>query len=146
MRLALAAAVGLMSLPPLGALAAPREPMILRCDFDSIEEAGQPARHIEVRPGPWDDGRDMFDLFEDGEPVYLWVEEGVPARPVWPPLLDPTTFAMTFQPWGNGEAMDMLTYDTRNGRAVLSTHAAGGNPPHTVASTATGTCAVVRGE
>lgn len=145
MRLALAAAAGLTNLLPPCACADPSEGMILRCDFDPVEEAGQPARHVEVRPGPWDDARDMLDVFEDGEPVYLWVEEGAPARPVWPPLLDPTTGGLTFQPWGSSRTMDMLTYDARDGRAVLSTHAAGGDPPHTVASTASGACAIIKG-
>lgn len=139
-------AASLAGAAALSAFAGPSEGMILRCDFDPVEEAGQPARHVEVRLGAWDDDRDPLGMFEDGEPVRLWVEEGVPDCPVWPPSLHIATSGLTFQHWGCGDVMNMLTFDARDGRAVLSTHAAEGNPPRTLVSTTVGMCTISEGE
>ena len=98
-----------------------------------------------MRPGAWDDARDPFDWFEDGEMVHLWVEEGLPDCSVWPTPFHLATGGLSFQRWGCGDVMNMLTFD-RDGQAVLSTHAPGGDPPRTVASVATGTCAIVDGQ
>ena len=75
------------------------------------DRSNQPARHIEVRPGAWDDARDPFDWFEDGEMVHLWVEEGLPDCPVWPAPFHLATGGLSFQGWGCGDVMNMLTFD-----------------------------------
>jgi len=145
MRRAFVVALGLMGVAAPNAFAnvLDFEGPALRCDFDAVEEAGQPARRVEVRPGLWDDARDVFDWFEDGEPVSLWVEEGLPDCPVWPPAFIESIGGLSFQRWGCGDKMRMLTFSNRDGRAVLSGHAVEGEPPRLVVFTVTGTCVIL---